>query len=70
MTPVILGLALGGRLEGTMGAALSPYLLVAEPPVRDLLFRAKLLFIHVIARPPTLSLITRMECDKPTPPDT
>ena len=31
-----------------MGAALSPYLLVAEPPVRDLLFRAKLLFVEAV----------------------
>ena len=61
---------LGGRLEGTMGAALPPCLLVAEPSVRDLLFQAKLLFIHAIARPPTLSLITGMECDKPAPPGT
>jgi hypothetical protein len=28
------------------------------------------LFIHAIARPPTLSLIAGMECDKPAPPDT
>ena len=53
-----------------MGAALPPCLLVAEPSVRDLLIQAKLLFIHAIARPPTLSLITGMECDKPAPPGT
>jgi hypothetical protein len=39
-------------------------------PVWDLLLQANLLLIHAIARPPTLSLITGIECDKPTAPDT
>ena len=62
-----MGLAkLGGRLGDY--AALSP-VFVAGNAVCDLLFQATLLLIHAIARPPTLSLITELECDKPTPPD-
>jgi len=60
----------------TTASLLTPYgpcrlaLLVAGNTVWDLLLQANLLLIHAIARPPTLSLITGMECDKPAPPDT
>ena len=58
-----------GRLGG-LRRAVRLALLVAGSAVWDLLFQATLLLIHAIARPPTLSLITGMECDKPAPPDT
>ena len=54
------------RLTGLARLAL----LVAGNTVWDLLLQANLLLINAIARPPTLSLITGMECDKPAPPGT
>ena len=68
--------ALHAECSWTTASLLTPYgpcrlaLLVAGNTVWDLLLQANLLLINAIARPPTLSLITGMECDKPAPPDT